>query len=94
MEYKQLLTVGDNTKAPSSSQIWFHLVNIVVLTLYFGMGSVITYKMLIDVPTSAVLLDSFIWLTAVVSGIITSNKFANKLLEFKLGNKDAKPTDG
>jgi hypothetical protein len=91
MDIKQLLTVGDSTN-PSSSQLWFHLVNIAVISIYVLIG----YKVSVLLGTSpnpSSLIDSLVWLTAVISGIITGNKIANVVVQTKTGKKDASPTD-
>ena len=89
MDLKQLLTVGDS-ESPSSSQLWFHVVNIVVITIYAMIGYKVV-SLLGTAPNPSALIDSVVWLTAVISGIITGNKFANVLVAQK-GKKDAGPT--
>jgi hypothetical protein len=89
MDYKQLLTVGDCDKVPSSSQLWFHLVNLAVWILYVSIGVSISYRIWGGADNGVQLLTEFTWLTGVVTSIITGNKFANKLIEFKLGGKNA-----
>lgn len=86
--FKQLITVGDSD-IPSSSQLWFHLVNIGVLFIYLFIGYKVAMLLPVDISHAPQLIDSMIWFTGVISGIITSNKFANMLATLKLGNKDA-----
>ena len=82
--------------SPSSSQLWFHIINLAILILYIFIG--IRVGLVIEVKTANVssMIDSFAILTAVVSGIITGNKFANILVNLKYGSKNAnditKPT--
>jgi len=85
MDFKQLLTAGISD-APSSSQLWFHLVNLAVLVVYLFIGIKVAYHIAPEAANSAGLIDSVTWLTLVISGIITSNKFANMLVNLKLGN--------
>jgi hypothetical protein len=87
MNYKQLLTVG-TTDIPSSSQLWFHLGNIAVVALYIYIGIKIALAVGNNSTASIGLIDSFCWLTGVVSGIITGNKFANTLLHLKYKDKE------
>lgn len=90
MDLKQLLTVGDST-SPSSSQLWFHLVNIAVISIYVLVGYKVS-TLLGTSPNPSALIDSLVWLTAVISGIITGNKISNVLINLKFGNKNAGPT--
>ncbi len=87
MDLKQLLTVGDSN-TPSSSQLWFHLVNIAVTGMYVLIGYKVAY-LLGTSPNPSSLIDSMVWLTAVISGIVTGNKFANTFINLKSGKKDA-----
>lgn len=73
----------------SSSQLWFHIVNLVVTILYLFIGIKIGLVIGINVANAAQLVDSFTWLTIAVAGIITGNKFANTLAHLKLGDKNA-----
>ena len=92
MDLKQLFTVGDST-SPSSSQLWFHLVNIGVMVIYLLIGYKVAMLIPVDAAHASQLIDSMIWFTGVISGIITSNKFANVVANLKLGNnnKNANP---
>lgn len=62
----------------SSSKLWFNLFNAVATGIYAMMG----YYAARATPIP---LEQFAWLTLVLAGIITSNKFANKFLEYKYG---------
>lgn len=88
MNYKQLLTAG-NSESPSSSVLWFHLVNTAVLVVYLFIGLKVAYLISTSAVNAPMLIDSVTWLTLVISGIITGNKFANNLANLKLGNKNA-----
>ncbi len=90
MDLKQLLTVGDSN-SPSASQLWFHLTNIVVISLYGYMGYRIV-GLLGTVPNPSTLIDSFVMLTAVIVGIITGNKLSNLFINLKFGKKDGNTT--
>lgn len=87
MEYKQLLTVGDSD-SPSSSVLWFHLANAAVLVVYLFIGLKVAYLISTSATNAAALIDSVTWLTLIISGIITGNKFANMLAKLKLGTKN------
>ena len=90
MDFKQLLTVGDSNESPSSSQLWFHITNTVVILLYAYIGIKVGGLIKEGVLNAPQLIDSFMWLTAAISGIITSNKFANMFVNTR--NKDADKT--
>lgn len=85
MDLKQLFTVGD-TSSPSASQLWFHLTNLAILVVYLFVGYKVGMMIREGIPNASALLDSLIFLTLVISGIITSNKFANVLVNLKYGN--------
>jgi hypothetical protein len=89
MDIKQLLTVGDST-SPSSSQLWFHLTNIVILSVYLFIGFKVGLLIKEGVANAPQLIDSIMWLTGVISGIITGNKFANVIAKLKWGPKNDK----
>lgn len=88
MDFKQLLTQG-TSNVPSSSQLWFHLVNLAVLVVYLFIGLKVAYLISTSAANAAALVDSVTWLTLVISGLITGNKFATNLMNMKWGNKDA-----
>jgi hypothetical protein len=92
MDYKQLLTQGDSD-IPSSSVLWFHLANAAVLVVYLFIGLKVAYLISTSAANAAALVDSVAWLTLIISGIITGNKFANNLANLKLGNKNAATTN-
>lgn len=73
-----LVSTSTATEEPtvSSSKLWFNIANTVVTLSYIAMAYAI-YKM----PTPAI--TDFTWLTLVYSGIVTTNKFANKFLDYK-----------
>lgn len=87
MALKDLLT-GTNNKTLSSSQLWFHIVHGAIILCYTAIGYNVARHVYLSPNTAASLLDSFGWFTLIVAGIVTSNKFANKLVELKLGKKD------
>lgn len=91
MDIKQLLTVG-NSNTPSSSQLWFHIANAVILGIYLFIGIKLGLLLTATGTPSPQLFDSLVWYTAIVSGIITSNKFANILINLKY-SKDRKDAD-
>jgi hypothetical protein len=85
--WRQLLTVGDS-EAPSSSQLWFHIMNTAILFIYLFIGIKVALIINVGVDNAPALIDSMMWLTAIVSGIITSNKFANMIATLKFGAKE------
>lgn len=91
MDLKQLFTTGDSNN-PSASQLWFHIMNTAVLLIYLFIGIKVGLIINVGVDNAPQLIDSMMWLTGVVSGIITGNKFANMVVNLKLGQKDASDT--
>lgn len=91
MSLKDLVTGSDN-KTLSSSQVWFHIVHAIIILCYAAIGYNVARHVYTSPNTAAALLDSFGWFTLIVAGIITSNKFANKLVELKMGKKDDNST--
>lgn len=87
MDLKQLVTVGDS-QSPSSSQLWFHIINIAILAIYLFIGYKVGMLVGANALNASQLIDSIVLFTLVVSGIITSNKFANMLVNLKYGNKN------
>ncbi len=65
---------------PSSSKFWFNIANAVITFLYVVVG--------LAVARSATLpIEAFAWLTLVYAGVVATNKFAIKFLEYKYNNK-------
>lgn len=62
----------------SSSKLWFNLFNTVATVIYAMMGYYAA-------KATPIPLEPFAWLTLVMAGVITTNKFANKFLEYKYG---------
>jgi hypothetical protein len=87
MAIKDLLTGTDN-KTLSSSQLWFHIVYGGIMICYMAIGFNVTRHIFNSPQTASGLLDSFGWFTLIVAGIVTSNKFANKLIELKIGKQN------
>ena len=87
MSLKDLVTGPDN-RTLSSSQVWFHIVYGVIMLCYAAIGYNVARHVYTSPNTAASLLDSFGWFTLIVAGIVTSNKFANKLMELRMGKKD------
>lgn len=87
MALKELVTGPDN-KTLSSSQIWFHIVYGVIMICYAAIGYNVARHVYTSPDTAASLLDSFGWFTLIVAGIVTSNKFANKFMELKIGKQN------
>ncbi len=90
--WKQLLTVGDSEN-PSSSQLWFHIMNTAILFIYLFLGIKVGLIINVGVDNAPQLIDSMMWLTGIVSGIITGNKFANMIANLKFGAKENVSTD-
>ena len=89
MDPKQLLTVGDNSTSPSASQLWFHIANVAIICIYVFVG--VKIGLLINAESLAhvsALVDSLIFFTGVISGILTTNKFANVFINLRYANKD------
>jgi hypothetical protein len=87
MAIKDLITGTDN-KTLSSSQTWFTIIHIAITICYIAIGYNVAKHVATNPASAANLLDSFGWFTLIVSGIITGNKFANKLAELKLGKQN------
>lgn len=62
----------------SSSKLWFNVFNTVATVIFAMLGYAAS-------KASPLPLESFAWLTLVMAGVITTNKFANKFLEYKYG---------
>lgn len=62
----------------SSSKLWFNLFNTAATVMYVMLG----WAAAKEHPLP---LEAFAWLTLVMAGVITTNKFANKFLEYKYG---------
>jgi hypothetical protein len=62
----------------SSSKLWFNTFNLVATVIYAMLGWAAAHA-------NPLPLESFAWLTLVMAGVITTNKFANKFLEYKYG---------
>lgn len=62
----------------SSSKLWFNISNVAIVSMYIILG-------LAAAKASPIPLESFAWLTLVMAGVVTANKFANKFLEYKYG---------
>lgn len=86
MDLKQLLTVGPNSDTPSSSVLWFHLMNLAIWSLYIFLGIRIGMMITAGASTVPALIDSMTTYTLVVSTIITGNKLANMFITMKYGN--------
>ncbi len=87
MDLKQLFTVGDST-SPSASQLWFHIVNLILSIIYGFVGYRVGMMIHDGVPNAPQLIDSLVLFTLVISGIITSNKFANMFVNIKYGKSN------
>lgn len=62
----------------SSSKLWFNLFNTVATVIFAMLGYAAS-------KATPLPLESFAWLTLVMAGVITTNKFANRFLEYKYG---------
>jgi hypothetical protein len=62
----------------SSSKLWFNIFNVCATTMYVMIGLAAT-------KANPLPIEPFAWLTLVMAGVITTNKFANKFLEYKYG---------
>ena len=87
MSIKQIFTVGDSEQ-PSASQIWFHVINILVAGVYLFIGIRVGLLIKEGVINAPQLIDSLVFFTLVISGLITGNKFANMLVNLKYGKKE------
>jgi len=81
MELKQLVAINGRV---SSSQVWFHITNACILITYLLFAYRIGFGE--NVSTSAI--EAMSWLTVVISGIITSNKFANVFIHLRPPKND------
>ena len=82
MSFKILKKDDDGTV--SASYLWFKIVNCCICVAYMMLTWNVSHQ---ATPN----LEGFAWLTLVIAGIITGNKFANKLLEYKY-NKNVTET--
>lgn len=71
--------------AVSSSKVWFNIANIAMTIVYLLLGYAVS-KMAIPA------IGDFAWLTLVYSGVVTTNKFANKFLDIKYAGKPGTTT--
>ena len=80
------VTTDETNKVFSSSQMWFHLTNFIILTGY----GFIVYKS-IDHPN--IPIESISIFTLIISGIITGNKLATRLMDKKYGTTEDNNVD-
>jgi hypothetical protein len=84
---KDLLFSNDSNQY-STSKLWFNICNAAVLAIYIKIG-----WNLADSFRPGDSLESFTWLTMVVSGILTSNKLVDLIIKKKYGVTDVIPTE-
>jgi hypothetical protein len=74
----------------SSSHVWFHISNLAVIVMYLLIGKSVADTVYVNPANAGILMDAFVWLTLVVTGILTGNKLMNGILSTRLGGvKDA-----
>lgn len=73
---------GEDGKTVSSSKFWFNIANGAITIVYLMLG----YS-LMNMQNPPV--GDFAWLTLVYSGVVATNKFANKFLDYKYGGGKA-----
>lgn len=82
---KGLLGGEDGSTEVSASKLWFNIANAAITTVYILLGYAVA-KM------QNPLIADFAWLTLVYAGVVATNKFANKFLEYKYGAKSSTVT--
>jgi len=76
----QLFAKKDENGELSSSYLWYNLINAAVTIAYIF----ISYRVAMSANPD---LEGFAFLTLVVSAVVTGNKFANKVLEYRYGGR-------
>lgn len=82
---KGLIGGETDTELVSSSKFWFNIANLAITITYILLGYAVA-KM------QNPLIADFAWLTLVYAGVVATNKFANKFLEYKYGSKYTETT--
>lgn len=80
--FKDIL-FSDETGNYSTSKLWFNLCNAAVLFLYLKIGLTLATSFK---PSDS--LESFTYLTLVISGILTANKVGDLIIKKRYGITD------
>ena len=76
----QLFARKDEDGNVSTTYLWYNLINAAVTMAYIF----ISYRVAMSADPD---LEGFAFLTLVVSAVVTGNKFANKVLEYRYGGR-------
>ena len=68
----------------STSKLWFNVVNTAIVIVYCMVGYTVSKSLDPNI-------EGLAWLTLVVAGVVTANKFATKFLGYKYGGNTVIP---
>jgi hypothetical protein len=84
-KWSGLLKENSNDTVYSTSKLWFNIANVAIVTIYCMIGYNVSQS---TEPN----IEGMAWLTLVMAGVVTANKFATKFLGYKYRGNNPEET--
>ena len=80
---KELFTTTTDGKT-SASHLWFHIGNTAAVLIYILVGIRVADLIIIKPELATTNIEALVWFTFVIVAVITGNKLANTIANYKL----------